>query len=222
MQLDIFSKDLDSKKKEFVYYARLIYKKGFVVAYEGNLSIRLNENYILVTPSKFCKGKLQTKDLVIVDKEGNLVYSENSLQPTSEILMHLAVYKHRKDINAVIHSHPPYSIALTLSGISLEEPDLPEILLVLGSVPTAKYALTGTQEMVEAILPYISYNSILLSHHGVLSLGENLEEAYYRLEEVEHCAKILCIAHQIGNIQTLPSYRKIEIKELQKKYLRKD
>ncbi len=206
--------DVDKElKKKLIKYSKLVYKKEYVAAYEGNLSIRTKQNLFWVTPKKSCKGKLTTKDLVLVDEKGNVIYSKNGNQPTSELIMHLGIYKQRPDIKAIIHSHPPYSIALTLSGISLENPDLPEILLVLGSVPTARYALTGTQEMLEAIEPHIKFNNILLSHHGLITMAETLEEAYYQLEEIEHCAKILCIAHQIGKIQTLPENRKTEIIE---------
>lgn len=216
------NKEFKIIKKDLIKYSRKIYKKGFVVAFEGNLSYRTKENFIWITPTKKCKGLLQKNDLVLLDLNGNILYSKKNNKPTTESLMHLEIYKQRKDIHAIIHSHPPYTIALTLSGISLEEFLLPEIFLVLGNVPTAKYALTGTKEMFDAIQPHLNSNAILLSHHGVITFGENLEEAYFRLEQLEHSAKIIAIAHQIGNIQKLPEYRKKEILELQKKYLQKE
>lgn len=222
MELINQNKEYKIIKRELIKYSRKIYKKGFVVAYEGNLSYRTKENYVWVTPTKKCKGLLKKNDLVLLDLDGTILYSKKNNKPTSEALMHLEIYKHRKDIQAIIHSHPPYTVALTLTGISLEEFLLPEIFLVLGKVPTAKYALTGTKEMFEAIQPHLQNNAILLSHHGVITFGENLEEAYFRLEQLEHSAKIISIAHQIGNIQRLPEYRKQEIIELQKKYLQKE
>lgn len=219
MKFDLSNPEHKKLKKKLVKYAKIIYKKGYVVAYEGNLSIRTKENLFWVTPKKFCKGSLTEKDLVLVDENGSVIATRKGNQPTSELSMHLGIYKQRPDIKAIIHSHPPYSIALTLAGISLENPDLPEVLLVLGGVPTAKYALTGTREMLDAILPHIQSNNILLSHHGLLTMAKTIEEAYFQLEEVEHCAKILCIAHQIGNLKALPEERKKEIMELQKSYL---
>ncbi len=194
-------------KKEIIRIGSLLYKKGYIVAFDGNISVRIKDK-VWITPTRKCKGHLKISDLVQVDLKGNILYSRKNNRPSSEIFMHLEIYKHRDDVHAIIHAHPAYCIATTLSGISLMNTDLPEISLILGNVPTAPYALTGTKEMFESIKPFIDHDAILLSHHGSLTMGKNLEEAYYKLEQLEHCAKILCISHQIGKIIPLPEDKK--------------
>ncbi|GIX40764.1 MAG: aldolase [Leptospiraceae bacterium] len=204
--------------EEIVEIGSLLYQQGLIVSYDGNISARYG-NTIWITPTRICKGRLTTLDLVQVDLNGRILQSLKNHKPTSELIMHLEIYKHRKDVNAIVHAHPPYAVAVTLTGLSLMNTDLPEISLILGDVPTAEYALTGTKEMFDAIKPYLDYNAILLSHHGALTMGRDLFDAYYKMEQLEHCAKILCIAKQIGNIIPLPEDRKREIHELKKKNL---
>jgi L-fuculose-phosphate aldolase len=201
---------------QIVEVGSLLYQKGLIVAYEGNISARYND-VVWITPTRMCKGRLEIDDLVKIDLLGNILQSKKNHKPTSELILHLEIYKHRPDAKAIVHAHPPYCVAATLSGLSLVNTDLPEITLILGNVPTASYAMTGTKEMFESIKPYLDYDAILLSHHGALTISNSLFEAYYKMEQVEHCAKILCIAKQIGNIISLPEERKKEILMIKEK-----
>ncbi|MCS7206246.1 MAG: class II aldolase/adducin family protein [Leptospiraceae bacterium] len=201
--------------QDVIEVGKRLYEKGMIVALEGNLSIQY-EGKIIITASAVHKGNLSIHDFVVVDFEGNVLESHQK-KPSTELPMHLNIYKSRPNIKAIVHAHPPYCIAATLNGISFMDTDLPEVHLILGDVPTAPYALTGTIEMFHALEPFLDSEAILLSHHGAITFGSSIWVAYNKMELLEHTAKILCIAHSIGNIQKLPEYRKQEIRELRKK-----
>jgi L-fuculose-phosphate aldolase len=190
-------------RQEIVRIGRLLYERGLIVAGEGNISVRLGDELMITTPSSACKGMLEPEELVIVDLEGRA--QTGSRRPSSELQMHLAVYQHRPDVHAVVHAHPPIAIACTLAGVRMDECALPEMILTLGAVPTAPFALAGTREMYEAIAPLLPHhNAILLTHHGALTVGETLMRAFMRMEQVEHMAKIVLAAHQLGGARPLP------------------
>lgn len=189
-------------REEIVRIGRLLYERGLVVAGEGNISARLGDELIVTTPSGACKGMLEPEDLVIVGLEGQV--HAGSRRPSSELQMHLAVYQQRPDVHAVVHAHPPIAVACTLAGVQMDASVLPEMILTLGAVPTAPFALAGTREMYEAIAPLLPHhNAILLTHHGALTVGETLMRAYLRMEQVEQYAKIVLAAHQLGGAQPL-------------------
>jgi L-fuculose-phosphate aldolase len=145
---------------------------------------------------------LAPEDMVIVDMEGR---PRGQRRPSSELQLHLAVYQHRPDVQAVVHAHPPTAVACTLVGVRLDESLLPEAIITLGAVPTAPFALSGTPAMYKAIAPLLpDHNAILLSHHGALTLGRDLMQAFHRMEQVEHMAKILFMARQLGGARPLP------------------
>ncbi len=190
-------------REEIVRIGRLLYERGLVVAGEGNISARLSDELIVTTPSGACKGMLKPEDLVLVGLEGQVRAGDR--RPSSELQMHLAVYQHRPDVQAVVHAHPPIAVACTLAGVQMDASVLPEMILTLGAVPTAPFALAGTREMYEAIAPLLPHhNAILLTHHGALTVGETLMRAYMRMEQVEQFAKIVLAAHQLGGAQSLP------------------
>ena len=176
---------------------RRLYEQRLIVAWDGNISARIDQQRILTTPAGACKAELTPADLVTVDLEGN--WLAGTRRPSSELKMHLAAYRARPDVCAAVHAHPPTAVALTLAGLSLETPLLPELILTLGRVPTAPYALTGTTELPAALAPLLpTHNAMLLSHHGALTLGSSLWQAFYRMEQVEHAARIVFMAHQLG------------------------
>jgi L-fuculose-phosphate aldolase len=190
-------------RHEIVRVGQLLYDRGLIVARDGNISARLSDELIITTPSGACKGMLDPEELVIVDLEGQT--QGGSRRPSSELQMHLAVYEHRPDVQAVVHAHPPIAVACTLAGVRMDECILPELILALGAVPTAPFAMTGTREMYEAIAPFLpDHNAILLAHHGALTVGETLMRAFMRMEQVEHTASILLAAHQLGGPRPLP------------------
>ena len=189
-------------KEQFCDIGRRIWLKGFCAGNEGNHSYRLAEDRVLCTPTGISKGNLKPDDLCVVDMEGKQV--AGSRKRTSEILMHLAIYKLRTDVRAVIHSHPPHATAFAVAGVELPTCVHPEAEVFLGPVRTAKYVTPGDKRLGESIAPYVKdSNTILMGNHGAVCYGPNLEEAYYKLEIVDAYARILLLAKQVGSIRTL-------------------
>ena len=189
--------------------------KGFIAGTDGNLSVRLDDDTILVTPSGLPKGSLKAEDLVRVDREGNQV--EGSSNPSSEVAMHLFAYRSRPDCKACVHSHPPYSTAFAVAGIPLAEDILPEVVVFVGGIPLAEYAPPGTGAVPESLAPFIEENNaFLLRNHGLLTIGRSVDEALNRHETVEHFAKVVHLARQLGNISRIPAADFARLQELRK------
>lgn len=191
-----------SSKKKLVEICHKVYEKGFVAAYDGNISCRTSENTILITRSGICKGRVKEKDIVEIDYSGNLLKGKNKI--STEHKIHLYAYKKRNDINAVVHCHPVYSTAFALSGKGLIEHYLPEVLLTLGKVPLCKYATPSTNQVPESLEPYINYSwALLLENHGAVTLGKSLDDAYYKMEKLEQAAKIIFLAKLLNKPRVL-------------------
>lgn len=191
---------------------------GFLAGSDGNLSIRLRDDFILITPSGFSKGNLHPEQMVVVDSEGNLRPTDHParahLRPSSEMNMHLEAYRQRADVNAVIHAHPPLGIACTLAGISLATRALPEVIFHLGAIPTAPYATPGTPEGALSVRPYVKdHDALMIDRHGSLTMGDSLMVALMRLEWIEQAAKImLAVVPILGQMPAdLPSARVQEL-----------
>ncbi len=183
-------------RHEIVSVAHRLYDSGLVVATDGNISIRLASGRFLFTPAGRCKGDLVEDELLVCDRGGHL---ETDGRLTSEAPMHFEAYRIRPDVNAVIHAHPPYTVALSLAGVSLEADLLPEMVMTLGRVPTAPFAAPSSAEGAEAIKGLIDgHDAVILDRHGALTAGETLIEAHHRLERLEFCAKVTFIARLIG------------------------
>ncbi|MCI0530944.1 MAG: class II aldolase/adducin family protein [candidate division Zixibacteria bacterium] len=199
-------------QKEIVRIGKLLYQKNFIAAAEGNISVRLDRDKILVTPSGLNKGSLKPREIIAVDANGKKLSGRH--QPSSELKMHLAVYKRRKDIHAIVHAHPPYATALTVTGQSLERFFLPEAVLSLDRVPLSSYATPTTAEVPAAVSRLIRRtDAVLLRNHGVLACGKNLTDAYHKLETVEKLAQIYFLAKGMGRINYLS---RSQIKNLKK------
>jgi L-fuculose-phosphate aldolase len=193
-------------RREMVRVGRLMWERGYVAATDGNLSARLGANRVLVTASGLSKGFLSDDDLIVIGLDGEPVsaYRARGKRPSSEISMHLEVYRQRPDVKAVVHAHPPLATAFSIAGVSLARCVIPEVVVTLGSIPTAEYATPGTAEVPVSIRQAIcDYDAIILAHHGSLTVGSSLWEAYLRLEKVEHTAQITLAAQQLGQVQTL-------------------
>lgn len=193
-------------RQEMVRVARLIWEKGYVAATDGNLSARLGSDRLLVTASGLSKGFLSSDDLVVLRLDGEPVtsYRGRGKRPSSEISMHLEVFRQRPDVNAVVHAHPPLATAFSIAGVSLARCVIPEVIVTLGGIPTTEYATPGTTEVPGSIRQAIcDYDAIILAHHGSLTVGSTLWEAYLRLEKVEHTAQITMAAQQLGRVNTL-------------------
>jgi L-fuculose-phosphate aldolase len=189
-------------RREIVSYGKMLHERGFVAAMDGNLSVRLNDKQILATPTAMSKGALTPADLVIVNQQGDRLSGRHDV--SSEIAMHLLIYRSRPDIRAVVHAHPPTATGFAAAGIALSEPLVCEVVIGLGSIPLAKYGTPGTPELSEALEPLIGdYDAILMSNHGVVSYGDTLAHAYMKMETVEHFAQIALVTHILGRQQPL-------------------
>lgn len=177
--------------------ARLLYDRGHNAPGDGNLSLRLADGRLLCTPSGVHKGRLEPSALVALDARGEPL--DAAQRPSSELRMHLAIYRARPDVHAIVHAHSPHAVALTIAGVGLEPPPLPELVFTLGAVPTVPYASPTTDDVAGAVLPYArAHNAFLLERHGPVALGASLDEALMRLEVVEHTAKIWLLARLAG------------------------
>ena len=203
-------------KKEICEIGRRIYMNGFVAANDGNISVKVSENEYYCTPTGVSKG-FMTPDMIIkIDADGNKL--EGKLNPSSEIKMHMRVYRERPDVNAVVHAHPPTATAYAVAGIPLDKYLLPEAILVLGDVPICKYGTPSTMEIPDSLEPYIqTHDAFLLQNHGALTVGCNLTKAFFVMEEVEFSAKIALMAQQLGNQNELTCDELAKLMELRVK-----
>src|SRR4051794_7742847 len=197
-------------REDIVRYGRILHERGFVAAMDGNLSVRLKDDRVLVTPTCLSKGSMRPTDMVIVDMEGQRVSGRRNV--TSEIGMHLLVYRMRPDVQAICHAHPPTATGFAAAGIPLTEPLVCEVVMGLGCIPLARYGTPGTSELAQTLEPYVpSYDAILMSNHGVVAYGDTLEHAYMKMETVEHFAQIALVTHLLGRQQPL---KECEIEKL--------
>jgi L-fuculose-phosphate aldolase len=202
-------------KQEIVMICRMMHQKNLIAGLDGNVSVKCGD-HLLTTPSGVNKGFLRMDQIIMVDWEGRVVQGEG--QPTSEMAMHLAVYRLRSEIGAVIHAHPPVVTAFSIAGISLEEFILPEVVMSLGLVPTAAYATPTTSEVPESIQGLIErYDALILERHGALTVGQDLLDAYNKMEKLEHSALVILTALQLGRVRLLPPQeveKLIQLKQL--------
>ena len=196
-----------------------LHQLGFTPATAGNLSIRLDAERILATPTGYSKRLLKSSDMVIVDLLGRKLGGARNV--TSEIGMHLAIYRLRDDVEAVVHAHPPVATAFASCGLALDEPLCAEILMTVGKVPLAPYATTGTPALAANLAPLIpDHDAILLANHGVVAYGRTLLEAYMRMEAVEHFAQVSLAARQIGTPKPLGHQEVLALHTAKMRYTR--
>jgi L-fuculose-phosphate aldolase len=182
---------------------RWIHDRGFAASTDGNISVRLGPDRILTSPTCMSKGMMAPDDLVVTDLDGRGV--RGSRKPSSEIAMHLLIYRLRPDVNAVCHAHPPIATGFAAAGIPLEKPILCELVIELGQVPVARYGTPGTPELSDAIAPYVpEHDAILMANHGVVTYGMDLLTAFLRMETTEHFAHVSLVTELLGK-QTLLS-----------------
>jgi L-fuculose-phosphate aldolase len=189
-------------KSEMVEMARRLYQRDHIGAAEGNLSVRLSDGRIMITPSGANKGYMKPEDLVICDSAGKKLQGVG--RPSSEIKLHIAIYNWRPDIVAICHAHPLYATAFSAARIALDRCILPEVVATLGAVPLAHYGPPGTSDLPETLASLVDrYDAFLLEAHGVLTLGKSIEDAFNKIEIVERYAHILSIAEHLGEVQEL-------------------
>ncbi len=193
---------LHQTKQDIVEAGRRLYEKGYIASSDGNISARTAEDRIVATPTGLCKGTLSLDDLCICDMDGNRV--SGGLRPSSEIGMHLFLYRERPDIKSVVHAHPPTATGFSVAGIPLTDCVLPEVIITLGSVPTARYGTPGGPEISEPIRQWVKdYDAYLLENHGATTVGSDVMNAYFKMETLEHAARILLVARQLGGVNLL-------------------
>lgn len=190
-------------RQDIVDIGKLVFQKGWVAANDGNITIRLDDERVLCTPTGVCKGMMQPDDLIICDMKGNKILGTK--ERTSEIAMHLTVYNMRPDIRSVVHAHPPVATGFAAAGKALNKALLPEVIIGLGCVPLAAYGLPGTPALTDPMLPLIpKYDAILMANHGAVCYGEEVYKAYFKMETVEHYARIQFVAEMLGGSTVLP------------------
>ena len=181
-------------KANILEAGRRMYDKDYCAANDGNISCRTADGCFWVTPSGVSKGFMAEETLVKVDIEGNILEKNSELGISSEINLHLAVYRNRPDVNAVVHAHPPLSTAFACARMNLDKPVVNEAVLNLGTVPCAPFALPGTKDLADSILPYLQgHAAVLLANHGSVTWGDSMERAYFRLETLEYYAKMMIL-----------------------------
>jgi L-fuculose-phosphate aldolase len=189
-------------RREIVSVGKMLHDRGYVAAMDGNVSVRLDRRRILATPTSMSKGKMRPSDLVIVDHAGRRLAGRRDV--SSEIAMHLLIYQLRPDVHAVVHAHPPTATGFAAAGMALNKPLVCEVVIGLGSIPLAEYGTPGTPELGKSLEPLIpQYDAILMSNHGVVAYGADLQSAYMKMETVEHFAQIALVTHLLGRQQPL-------------------
>ncbi|NBC10705.1 MAG: class II aldolase/adducin family protein [Planctomycetes bacterium] len=207
-------------KKQLCDIGERIWLKGFCAGNEGNHSVRIAEDRILITASGVSKGMLKPEHIIACDMDGHVVDRQAKCKPSSERKVHIAVYKHRPDVKAVIHSHPPHATAFAVANIPLPEGIHPEAEVFLGRVPIAAYATPSTEELPNSILPLIGpeTNTVLMGNHGSVSFSTDLTDAYYKLEILDAYCRILLLSKQVGAINTLSNEQMAELLQVKEQF----
>lgn len=203
--IDSLSEENEQKIKEDIVKAgKKLYDMGYFAGTSGNISVRLSDNTVLITPSGVNKAESGADLIIKTDIDGN--YISGNGKPSSEIKMHLIVYKKRPDINAIVHAHPSFATGFAAAGISLDKEVLPEAILVLGKIPLVEYSTPSTTEVPDNLEKYLDgSNAFLLANHGALTLGQDLSNAVHRMETLELFAKVILIARVLGGEKILTS-----------------
>jgi L-fuculose-phosphate aldolase len=194
-----------------------MYARGYTASNDGNISVRLGTDRLLMTPKSVCKGFMTPDMMCITDLQGRKI--EGARDPSSEMLMHLEVYRQRPDVQAVVHAHPPIATGFAVAGIPLDRAVLAEVVTTLGSIPIAEYATPSTSELPEAVRKYIkAHDGMLLANHGALTAGADLYSAYYKMETIEHFAKISLVARLLGRENLIAREEVLRLQQLRDTY----
>ena len=209
--------NLLSLKKDIVEVGRRVYARGYVASNDGNISARLDKDRFVITPTGVSKGFMNVEDMVVIDMKGKVVSGQK--KPSSEMFMHLEVFKNRPDVNGIVHSHPPYATGFAVAGIPLNKCILPEVIIVLGGIPLIEYGTPGTEEFYRPILKHLEkHDAFLLANHGSLTVGKDVFNAYYKTETLEHFAHIAFVAQQLGVMNVLNREEVKKLTDLREKF----
>src|SRR6476469_9496110 len=206
-----------SLRADIVEVGRRMYARGYTASNDGNISVRLDAGRLLMTPKSVCKGFMTPDMMCITDLDGRKLQGDRD--PSSEMLMHLEVYRQRPDARAVCHAHPPIATGFAVAGIPLDRAVLAEVVTTLGSIPIAEYATPSTSELPDAVRKYVkAHDGMLLANHGALTLGADLFSAYYKMETIEHFANISFVARMLGGERLLSQDEVLRLQGLRGRY----
>lgn len=206
-------------KKQICDIGKRIYNRGMVAANDGNISVKLSDNEFLCTPTGVSKGFMTPDYICKVDAKGNVIQANGVFKPSSEIKMHMRVYKERPDVKSVVHAHPIYATSFAIAGIPLTQPIMPEAVIALGCVPIAEYGTPSTEEIPDAVSKYLQYyDAVLLANHGALSYSDSLLAAYHKMESLEFYAQLLFQSKQLGGPKELSEEQVQRLYEIRRKF----
>ncbi|MBP7935062.1 MAG: class II aldolase/adducin family protein [Phycisphaerae bacterium] len=204
-------------KQEICEVGRKIYTKGFAAANDGNISCRIDKNTVLCTPTMVSKGFLKPDDICTVQMDGKQIAGRK--KRTSEVLLHLEIYKQAPEVNAVVHCHPPHATAFSVAGETIPSCILPEVEVFLGTIPTTAYETPGAQDFANTILPFVTKSKIaVLKNHGTVSWGETVDRAYWWTEILDAYCRILLLAKQIGRVERISEPKVEELLDLKERF----
>src|SRR5256886_8794317 len=193
--------DEQTARREIVRVGQLMYERSYVVSSDGNVSVRLDDGRVVTTPTMTCKGRMTEEACAVTDMEGKPLTDKRA---SSELAMHLLIYRERPDVKAVCHAHPPHGTAFAVAGLAIDQPILSEVILTLGCVPLAEYGTPSTSELTEAMRPLVKHhNALLMANHGAVAYGADLWQAFDRLETLEHTARIAILSRVLGGSKNL-------------------
>ena len=208
---------LEALRADICEVGRRMYARGYTASNDGNISVRVGDDRLLMTPKGVCKGFMTPDMMCVTDLGGRKIAGDRD--PSSEMLMHLEVYRQRPDVRAVVHAHPPTATGFAVAGIPLTRAVLAEVLTTLGSIPIAEYATPSTSELPAAVAKYIkAHDGMLLANHGALTVGADLFSAYFKMETIEHFAKISLVARLLGRENVLAREEVERLQELRGTY----
>ena len=206
-------------KKEICDIGKRIYNRGMVAANDGNISVKLNDHEFLCTPTGVSKGFMTPEYICKVDENGQVIQANKGFKPSSEIKMHMRVYKERPDVQSVVHAHPMYATAFAIAGIPLTQPIMPEAVIALGCVPIAEYGTPSTEEIPIAVSKFLQYfDAVLLENHGALAYSDSLLNAYHKMESVEFYAQLLFLSRQLGGPKELSKAQVERLYEIRRQF----
>jgi L-fuculose-phosphate aldolase len=209
--------NVEALRADIVEIGRRMYARGYTASNDGNISVRIGPDRLLMTPKSVCKGFMTPDMMCVTDLDGKKISGDRD--PSSEALMHLEVYRQRPDVNAVVHAHPPTATGFAVAGIPLDRAVLAEVLTTLGSIPLAEYATPSTVELPEAVRKYIkAHDGMLLANHGALTVGADLYSAYYKMETIEHFAHISLVARLLGRENLISREEVMRLQDLRGTY----
>jgi L-fuculose-phosphate aldolase len=195
--------DEQQARREIVEVGRLLYERSYVVSSDGNVSVRVGDDRVIATPTMTSKGRMTEDSLAVTDLNGKAL---NDKKASSELAMHLLIYRERPDVRAVVHAHPPHGTAFAVAGLAIDEPILSEVILTLGCVPLTGYGTPSTDELTKQMEPFVAvHNALLMANHGAVAYGNDIWQAFDRMETLEHTAKIAILARTLGGARDLPA-----------------